>query len=95
MIALGTSDERLLACVGDCVTSCRDVAGTTHPARSFTSAGTGDYRAAVQSDITGKVREIIAGHLGVDPGRATELTDVAADQIDTVGDLMRVIEGGR
>jgi acyl carrier protein len=78
---------------------------------------------AVQSDITVKVREIIAGHFGIDPERVTdearfrddlgadwldrleviiaiedqvsgfELTDVAADQIDTVGDLMRVIAG--
>ena len=78
----------------------------------------------MRSDITGKVREIIAGHFGIDPGRVTdearfrddlgadwldrleviiaiedqvsgfELTDVAADQIDTVGDLMRMIAGG-
>ncbi len=77
----------------------------------------------MQSDITIKVREIIAGHFGVGPERVTdearfrddlggdwldrleviiaiedqvsgfELTDVAADQIDTVGDLMRMIAG--
>ena len=70
-----------------------------------------------------KVREIIAGHFGIDPERATdgvrflddlgadwldrleviiaidcqvsgfEMADVVADQIETVGDLMRVIEG--
>ncbi len=78
----------------------------------------------MQSDITLKVREIIAGHFGIDRERVTdearfrddlgadwldrleviiaiedqvsgfELADIAADQIDTVGDLMRVIECG-
>jgi len=78
----------------------------------------------VQSNIAVKVREIIAGHFGIDPERVTDearfrddlgadwldrleviiaiedqvsgfaLADVVADQIDTVGDLMRVIEGG-
>ena len=78
----------------------------------------------MQSNITVKVREIIAGHFGIDLARVTdearfrddlgadwldrleviiaiedqvsgfELADVVADQIDTVGDLMRVIEGG-
>jgi acyl carrier protein len=77
----------------------------------------------MQSNLNIKVREIIAGHFGIDPERVTdearfrddlgadwldrleviiaiedqvsgfELTDVVADQIDTVGDLMRVIEG--
>jgi acyl carrier protein len=79
-------------------------------------------RVAVQSKINVKVREIIAGHFGIDPARVTNevrfqddlgadwldrleviiaiedkvpgfaMTDVVADQIDTVGDLMRVIE---
>ena len=70
-----------------------------------------------------KVREIIAGHFGIDPERVTdearfnddlgadwldrlkviiaidcqvsgfEMADVIADQIETVGDLMRAIEG--
>ena len=70
-----------------------------------------------------RVKEIIAGHFGIDPERATdaarfrddlgadwldrleviiaidcqvsgfEMADVVADQIETVGDLMRVIEG--
>jgi acyl carrier protein len=69
-----------------------------------------------------KVRQIIAGHFGIDPDRLTdearfsddlgadwldrlelmiaiedhvagfEIDDLAADQIDTIGDLMRVIE---
>jgi hypothetical protein len=47
----------------------------------------------VRRDIIGKVREISAGHFGIDPERVTELTDGAADQIGTVGDLMRMIEG--
>ena len=71
-----------------------------------------------------QVREIVAGHFGIDPNRLTddarfredlgadwldrlellisiedqvtgfELADVVADQIDTVGDLMRTVEGG-
>jgi acyl carrier protein len=77
----------------------------------------------MQSDITLKVREIIAGHFGVEPQSVTdqarlrddlgadwldrleliiaiedqvsgfELADVVADHIETVGDLMRAIEG--
>jgi acyl carrier protein len=76
----------------------------------------------MQSNLNIKVREIIAGHFGIDPGRVTdearfhddlgadwldrleviiaiedqvsgfELADVVADQIDTVGDLMRAVE---
>jgi acyl carrier protein len=74
----------------------------------------------VQSKVNVKVREIIAGHFGIDPSRVTDnarfqddfgadwldrlevtredevpgfaMADVVADQIDTVGDLMRVIE---
>ena len=72
-----------------------------------------------------KVREIIAGHFGVEPRRVTdearfqddfgadwldrleliiaiedqvsgfELSDVVADHIDTVADLLRAIEGSR
>ena len=77
----------------------------------------------MQSKVNVKVREIIAGHFGIDPTRVTdearfrddlgadwldrleviiaiedqvagfEMADVVADQIDTVGDLMRAIEG--
>jgi acyl carrier protein len=69
-----------------------------------------------------KVRQIIAGHFGIDPDRLTdearfgddlgadwldrleliiaiedhvtgfEIDDVAADQIDTISDLMRILE---
>ena len=76
----------------------------------------------MRKNLNVKVREIIAGHFGVDPDRVTdearfrddlgadwldrleviiaikcqfsgfEMGDVVADQIDTVGDLMRVIE---
>jgi acyl carrier protein len=79
--------------------------------------------AAMHNDLIVKVREIIAGHFGIDPNRLTddarfrddlgadwldrlevmiaiedqisgfELADVVADQIDTIGDLMRIIEG--
>jgi len=75
----------------------------------------------MQQNINLKVREIIAGHFGIEPQRVTdearfrddfgadwldrleliialedqvsgfELSDVVADQIDTVGDLMRAI----
>ena len=78
----------------------------------------------MQQNVNLKVREIIAGHFGVERQRVTdearfrddfgadwldrleliiaiedqvagfELTDVVADHIDTVGDLMRAIEGG-
>jgi acyl carrier protein len=77
----------------------------------------------MQQNINQKVREIIAGHFGVETRRVTdearfrddfgadwldrleliiaiedqvsgfELSDVVADHIDTVGDLMRAIEG--
>ena len=77
----------------------------------------------MQQNINLKVREIIAGHFGVEPHRVTdearfrddfgadwldrleliiaiedqvsgfELSNVVADHIDTVGDLMRAIEG--
>jgi acyl carrier protein len=77
----------------------------------------------MQGSINIKVREIIAGHFGIDPARVTdearfrddlgadwldrleviiaiedqvsgfEMADVVADEIDTVGDLMRVMEG--
>jgi acyl carrier protein len=76
----------------------------------------------MQSSLDIKVREIIAGHFGIDPEHVTdeahfrddlgadwldrleviiaiedqvsgfELVDVVADQIDTVGDLMRALE---
>ena len=76
----------------------------------------------MQTKVNLKVREIIAGHFGIDPARVTDdarfqsdlgadwldrleviiaiedevpgfaMADVVADQIDTVGDLMRVIE---
>jgi acyl carrier protein len=76
----------------------------------------------VQSSITLKVREIIAGHFDIDPKQINdeahfrddlgadwldrleviiaiedqlvgfEMSHVVADRIDTVGDLMRVIE---
>jgi acyl carrier protein len=76
----------------------------------------------MNESLTVKVREIIAGHLGIDPDRLTdearfrddlgadwldrlelmiaiedqvagiEIDDAVVDQIDTVGDLMRVIE---
>ncbi len=76
----------------------------------------------MQHDFNLKVREIIAGHFGVDPKRIIdaarfrddfgadwldrleliiaiedqvpgfELSDAVADNIDTVGDLMRAIE---
>src|ERR1700692_3804559 len=79
--------------------------------------------AAVHNNLSVKVREIIAGHFGIDPERLTddarfrddlgadwldrlevmiaiedqvagfEMADVVADQISTVGDLMRAIEG--
>jgi len=79
--------------------------------------------AIMQSSINNRVREIIAGHFGVDPARVTNearvrddlgadwldrleviiaiedqvpgfaMADVVAEQIDTVGDLMRVVEG--
>jgi acyl carrier protein len=77
----------------------------------------------VQSKVNVKVREIIAGHFGIDLERVADearfrddlgadwldrleviiaiedeapgfaLADIVADQIDTAGDLMRVIEG--
>ena len=77
----------------------------------------------MQQNVNLKVREIIAGHFGIEPQRVTdearfrddfgadwldrleliiaiedqvsgfELSDVVADHIDTVGDLMRAIEG--
>ena len=77
----------------------------------------------MQSNVSSKVREIIAGHFGIDPARVTNeahfrddlgadwldrlevifaiedevptfaMADIVADQIDTVGDLMRVVEG--
>jgi acyl carrier protein len=77
----------------------------------------------MHKDLIIKVREIIAGHFGIDPDSLTddarfrddlgadwldrlevmiaiedqisgfELADVVADQIDTIGDLIRVIEG--
>jgi acyl carrier protein len=77
----------------------------------------------VQSSVVFKIREIIAGHFGIEPQCVTddacfrddfgadwldrlelmiaiedqvsgfELSDVVADHIDTVGDLMRAIEG--
>ena len=76
----------------------------------------------MHNNLTVKVREIIAGHFGIDPDSLTdverfrddfgadcldrlvvmiaidvqfsgfEFADVDADQIDTIGDLMRVIE---
>jgi acyl carrier protein len=76
----------------------------------------------MRNNLNVKVREIIAGHFGIDPERVTdearfredlgadwldrleviiaiecqisgfEIGDVVADQIETVGDLMRVIE---
>jgi acyl carrier protein len=76
----------------------------------------------MHSNLTAKIREIIAQHFGVDPDRLTdnarfrddlgadwldrlevmiaiedrvsgfEIADVVADQIETVGDLMRFIE---
>ncbi len=79
----------------------------------------------MQQNVTLRVREIIAGHFGVDPKRVTnearfrddfgadwldrleliiviedqvagfELADVVADHIDTVGDLMRAIDGNQ
>ena len=78
----------------------------------------------MQQNVNRRVREIIAGHFGVDPKRITndarfredlgadwldrlemliaiedrilgfEIADVVAGRIDTVGDLMRTIEGG-
>ena len=77
----------------------------------------------MHNNLNAQVREIIAGHFGIDPERATdearfrddlgadwldrlevmiaiedqvagfEMADVVADQINTVGDLMRAIEG--
>ena len=77
----------------------------------------------MSDSLTAKVRNVIAGHFGVDAGRLTdearfrddlgadwldrlelmiaiedqvagiEIDDVVVDQIDTVGDLIRVIEG--
>ena len=79
----------------------------------------------MDGNIALKVREIIAGHFGVDPNRVTdearfrddlgadwldrlevivaiedqisgcELADIVADQIDTVGDLMRAIDDNK
>jgi acyl carrier protein len=76
----------------------------------------------MQNDLSVKVREIVAGHFGVDPVCLTdearfrndlgadwldrlevliaiedqisgfEIADVVADQIETLGDLLRVIE---
>src|SRR5260370_18338190 len=76
----------------------------------------------MRNNLNVKVREIIAGHFGIDPERVTdearfrddlgadwldrlevivaiecqvsgfEIADVVADQIETIGDLMRVIE---
>ena len=76
----------------------------------------------MNDSLTIKVREVIAGHFGIDPERLTdesrlgddlgadwldrlelmiaiedqvpgfEIADVVVDQIDTVGDLMRVFE---
>jgi acyl carrier protein len=78
---------------------------------------------AVNDNFTTKVRDVIAGHFGIDADRLTdearlrddlgadwldrlelmiaiedqvagvEIDDVMVDQIDTVGDLMRVVEG--
>jgi acyl carrier protein len=78
--------------------------------------------AAMHNDLVVKVREIIAGHFGINPDGLTddarfrddlgadwldrlevmiaiedqisgfELADVVADQIDTIGDLMRIID---
>src|SRR5258708_2011446 len=77
----------------------------------------------MQNNRIVKVREIVAGHFGIDPERLTdsarfqedlgadwldrlelliaiedqisglEIADVVAEKIDTVGDLMRTIEG--
>ena len=77
----------------------------------------------MQNNLIVRVREIVAGHFGLDPDRLTddarfqedlgadwldrlellitiedqisgfEIADVVAEQIDTVGDLMRTIEG--
>jgi acyl carrier protein len=77
----------------------------------------------VNDNFTAKVRDVIAGHFGIDADRLTdearlrddlgadwldrlelmiaiedqvagvEIDDVMVDQIDTVGDLMRVVEG--
>ena len=76
----------------------------------------------MQQNVNRRIREIIAGHFGVDPKRITdeacfrddfgadwldrleliiaiedqvsgfELVDIVADHIDTIGDLMRVID---
>jgi acyl carrier protein len=76
----------------------------------------------MNDSLTNKVREIIAGHFGIDPDRITdesrlrddlgadwldrlelmieiedqvsifEIPDVVVEQIDTVGDLLRVLD---
>jgi acyl carrier protein len=76
----------------------------------------------MNDSLTIKIREVIAGHFGIDPERLTdesrlcddlgadwldrlelmiaiedqlpgfEVADIVVDQIDTVGDLMRVFE---
>ena len=76
----------------------------------------------MKDGVTNKVREIIAGHFGIDPDRITEesrlrddlgadwldrlelmieiedqvptfeIADVVVEQIDTVGDLLRVLD---
>jgi acyl carrier protein len=76
----------------------------------------------MNNSLTNKVREIIAGHFGIDPDRLTdesrlrddlgadwldrleliiqiedqvpnfEIADVVVEQIDTVGDLLRVLD---
>jgi acyl carrier protein len=78
---------------------------------------------AMHNNLTVKVRQIVAGHFKIDPGRLKdearfqedlgadwldrlelliaiedripgfEMADVVAGQIDTVGDLVRTIEG--
>jgi acyl carrier protein len=77
----------------------------------------------MNDNLTNKIREIIAGHFGIDLDRLTdesrlrddlgadwldrielmiaiedqvpslEIADVVVDQIDTVGDLLRVLDG--
>jgi acyl carrier protein len=79
----------------------------------------------MHNNLIVKVREIIAGHFGIDPGGLTdqsrfrddlgadwldrlevmiaiedqvsgfEIANVVADQIDTIGDLIRIIESRR
>jgi acyl carrier protein len=93
--------------------------------RLIRSFALGKPGSIVDGNITLKVREIIAGHFGLDPKRVTdearfrddlgadwldrlevivaiedqiagfELADVVADQIDTVGDLMRAIDDNK